>query len=277
MRKKLWIFTTIFGVAVFSGVLLRNYSNRLDETVARKPIFPLPPIEITPEPTPTPLIYDETPPAKLTGFFEKQPIISTQQGYVAYPLVVDIENPPSIVVYYHGSTQKITKNFSEDVMKNMRKYGDYFANRNFVFVASNQHGDNWGKKIAVDDSMALVKWVTDRYPITNDIYVLGFSMGGQPAMKHVIVHPKDVRKIALLAPANQVEYYTATQIKYFRQVPLEIWHGTADVNVPYWATKLLVKEFGKQKTPVVVHTLDGKTHWDVDTEYMEDVYDFFVK
>jgi predicted esterase len=102
-------------------------------------------------------------------------------------------------------------------------------------------------------------------------------MGGMPALKQVILYPKEVSRIALLAPAQQVETYTSTQIKYFREVKLKVWHGTADMNVPYWVTEELVTYFKKNNTPIEVVTLKGKIHWDVDTEYMKDVYEWFTK
>lgn len=230
----------------------------------------------TPAPTPTPLVFTDAPPSGHTGFFEKLPILSGQQGYVAYPQIVDPANPPTIIMYYHGSTQKITKDFkSNQVMKDMRAYGAYMTKYNFAFLASNQHGDNWGSAQAVNDSEALIAWVRKTYPAQSKIVVLGFSMGGMPAMKHVLLYPTHVSKIALLAPANQVELFKAADFQKFKKIPMAIWHGTSDVNVPYSVTQELMIEFAKYKIKPTLHTLKGKTHWNVDTEYMVDIEKFF--
>ncbi|MCC7303853.1 alpha/beta hydrolase [bacterium] len=238
-------------------------------------VTPTPIVELTPTPEPT-IIYEGTSPQRQSHFIEVTPKIAGEQGYVAFPKVVTVNNPPAIVMYYHGSTQRITTNFSEEVMKNMRTYGTFFTEKNVAFLASNQHGDNWGSKTAVEDSRALIKWVRERYKTSPDVYILGFSMGGMPAMRHVILYPKEVKRIALLAPAQQVETYTTGQIKLFRDVPLKVWHGTSDSNVPYWVTEELIAYFKKQNTPIEVVTLKGKIHWDVDLEYKEDVYKWFT-
>ncbi len=229
----------------------------------------------TPEVTPEAITYDGFTPTGMSGFIEEYPKLGGEQGYVAVPKTIEKDNPPSVIMYYHGSTQKITTNFKDEVMKNMRLYGQTMTKHNVIFLASNQHGDNYGSKTAVEDSRTLINYVNKNYLTSGKIYVLGFSMGGMPAMKHVVLYPKEVTRIALLAPAQQVETYTAEQIKLFKNVPLKIWHGTADANVPYWVTEELQTYFKKQNTPVTVVTLKGKIHWDVDTEYMNDVLDWF--
>ena len=279
MRIIKWL--AVFLCLICIGIGINSYFTAEANKAEDKQLTVTATPEITPIPTtvaPTPILIDYSGTSHIGGehYIELSPKIGTEQGYVAFPKTVDEANPPAIVVYYHGSAQKITTNFIEDVMKNMRKYGEYFANRNIAFVASNQHGDNWGNKVAVEDTRALVAWVRKRYVTSPTIYVLGFSMGGMPAMRHVIMYPKEVSRIALLAPAQQVETYIAAQIKMFRNVPLKVWHGTADVNVPYWVTEELQTYFKKNNTPVVVVTLKGKVHWDVDTEYMKDVYEWFV-
>lgn len=231
----------------------------------------------TPVPTPTPIVYSETAPEGFSGFFEKTPSIGGQQGYVAYPSTIDPALPPTIVMYYHGSSQRITTNFSDEVMKNVRYMASEFTKKNFVFLASNQHGDNYGSVAAVQDSIALIDWVKTQYPIEEKIMILGFSMGGMPAMKHVLLHHTTIKKIALLAPATQVELYKADDFEKYRNVPLKVWHGTADKNVPYWVGKELLTYFTKKELPIELVTLDGKTHFQIDTEYTADIIDFFLK
>lgn len=228
-------------------------------------------------PTPEIIDYSSTTTAGGENYIELSPKIEDQQAYIAYPRTILKDEPPAIVVYYHGSTQQITTNFKQEVMKNMRIYGEFFANKNIAFLASNQHGDNWGNKVAVEDTRKLIAWVKQRYLTSGTVYVFAFSMGGMPAMRHVIMYPKEVKRIALLAPAQQVETYTAAQIKLFRQVPLKVWHGTSDVNVPYWVTEELQTYFKKYDVPLEVVKLKGKTHWDVDTEYRQGVYEWLAE
>lgn len=234
------------------------------------------PVTTTVPPTPEIIDYSSTSDKGGENYIELQPKVDGQQGYIAYPRTITKSTPPAVVVYYHGSAQQITTDFNNEVMKNMHAYGKFFAGKNIAFLASNQHGDNWGNKIAVEDTRKLVDWVKKRYLTNGTIYVLGFSMGGMPAMRHVIMYPKEVKRIALLAPAQQVETYTAAQIRLFKGVPLKVWHGTADVNVPYWVTEELQAYFKKYDVPLVVEKLKGKTHWDVDTEYRQEVYEWMT-
>ena len=274
----LGIFVVIFVVVIIFA--LNNIHGNTTETPTPTPtvVTTTVPVTLTPTVTEEVISYpNEKSPAGYTNFFEKMPVISGEQAYVAYPKTTYKNHEPDVIIYYHGSTQRITTNFKDEVMKNMRKYGAYMTDKNMVFLASNQHGDNWGSKTSVEDSRSLIAWVRKNYPTSANVYVLGFSMGGMPAMKHVILYPNEVKKIALLAPANQVENYTTAQIKLFAKVPLKIWHGTADVNVPYSATKELVDDFTKQHVSVEVVALKGKVHWDVDTEYMADVYQYYIK
>lgn len=262
----------VFAMLYFSGQLSVNRDEQQQDNPETITPTPLP---TTPEPTPVTIMFEEKAAPGAEHFFEKTPKLGGEQGYVAYPMKIQEDKPPAIVMYYHGSTQRITTNFSEQVMKNMREYGSFFTERNVAFLASNQHGDNFGRIVAVEDSRALIKWVQDRYPISGNVYILGFSMGGMPAMRHVVTYPKEVKKIALLAPAQQIETYSAAQIKQFSQVRLKVWHGTADVNVPYWVAEELATYFEKHSVPLELVTLKGKTHWDVDTEYMNEIYEWF--
>lgn len=269
-------FSTTLLYYVFKQVQHKNSQRESPiptpvQTTSPEPTMP----ENTPTPTPSFIEVSEIPVKGYDHFFEKLPKVNGQQGYVAYPLRYDPENPPSVVMYYHGSGQSITTNFNEQVMKNMRAYGNYFTQNNYVFLASHQHGDNQGNKVAIEDSEALVQWVKSKYTVADRLFMLGFSMGGKPAMRHVLLHPSKVKRIALLAPAQQIETYTADQIKLFKNSELKVWHGTADVNVPYWVTEELQRYFKKYSVPLQIVTLKGKTHWDIDTEYMKDIKEWF--
>lgn len=273
----LLISLILISVAIYLVSQRASSSNALPvltPTPSQVEATPLPTDTTTPLP-PTPVLLNETPVKGYDHYFEKLPTVNGQQGYVAFPLTYNAENLPPIVMYYHGSGQRITTNFSDQVMKNMRAYGAYFTSRGYAFLASNQHGDNQGNKVAIEDSEALIKWVKDRYETSDSLFVIGFSMGGKPAMRHVLLHPTKVNRIALLAPAQQIETYTAEQVKLFKNTETKVWHGTADVNVPYWVTEELQTYFKKYSVPLQIVTLKGKTHWDVDTEYMKDIEAWF--
>jgi dipeptidyl aminopeptidase/acylaminoacyl peptidase len=63
--------------------------------------------------------------------------------------------------------------------------------------------------------------------------------------------------------------------KKIEDIDIKIWHGTADVNVGYPLSTTFIntlESFGKE---VELVTLEGKTHWDIHTEYMGDILEFF--
>jgi predicted esterase len=280
MKKEYYVL--VFVVLVFIAAIA--YKVRENSTVNPTTPTPTATVAITTEaptptatPTPTKIVYDIAAPANYDYFFELQPVVNGQQTYIAYPKNIDPENPPKVVVYYHGSGQQITKDFSDQVMKNMRMYGAYFTQRDFAFIASNQHGDNYGKAIAIEDTVKALDYVKSKYPVNPRYFVLGFSMGGMPALRHVITHPNLIDKLALLAPVNGIEGYTNAEKTTLAKIPTTIWHGTKDTNVPYWATELYVKGLAAYKPKLTVVTLTGKIHWDVDTEYMEQIEIFFTK
>ncbi len=65
------------------------------------------------------------------------------------------------------------------------------------------------------------------------------------------------------------------RVAKIEDIDIKIWHGTADVNVGYSLSTTFIstlESFGKE---VELVTLEGKTHWDIHTEYMEDILEFF--
>ena len=123
----------------------------------------------------------------------------------------------------------------------------------------------------------MVNWIKDNYDTSDEIYMVGFSMGGLPTLNFATTYPENISKIALLAPTTRSNEWNSERVEKIKDMEIQIWHGTADVNVPYSLSTTFV---GKLKTlgrDIPLITLDGKTHWDLDTEYMEEVLNFFLK
>jgi predicted esterase len=105
--------------------------------------------------------------------------------------------------------------------------------------------------------------------------MLGYSMGGLPTMNFASDYPERVNKIALLAPTTRSNEWNAERVAKIEDIDIQIWHGTADVNVGYSLSTTFIntlESFGKE---VELVTLEGKTHWNIHTEYMEDILEFF--
>jgi predicted esterase len=106
--------------------------------------------------------------------------------------------------------------------------------------------------------------------------MIGFSMGGLPTMHYTQEYPKTVSKIALLAPTTRKYEWNVDNVRDILDIDIQIWHGTADVNIGIVYTDNFVsylKDLGKT---ITLNRLDGKTHFDVDAEYMEEILEFFT-
>ncbi len=216
------------------------------------------------------LVLEQTDPYE--EFF---PILEDQQAYVMVPGKIDNDRPPVLIIYSHGSNTTVTQNMEDPFMQDLFKYGEFFTKENYIFAASNQHGVNWGNQASIRDTYNVKEWVMQNYDIEPNVYLIGFSMGGLPTMNFASQYSEEIDKIALLAPTTRSSEWNATRVEKIKNIDIKIWHGNADVNVPYsLSTKFVstLKNLGKEVTLI---TLEGKTHWDVDTEYMEDILLFF--
>ena len=214
-------------------------------------------------------VYDGPP------YLEVYETIEGQPAYIAVPAPIDPENPPRIIVYSHGSNTEVTFDTNDEFMQDLHTYGVFFTENNYIFAASNQHGANWGNDESIQDNINLIAWIKERYDTQDKVNMIGYSMGGLPTMNFASDYPERVNKIALLAPTTNSNEWNEERVAKIGDIDIKIWHGTADVNVGYSLSTTFVntlESFGKE---VELVTLEGKTHWDIHTEYMEDILEFF--
>ena len=208
-------------------------------------------------------------------FYEFFPIIEDQQSYVIVPSKIEDSTPPTLILYSHGSNTTVTQNMEDQFMKDLREYGIYFTERNYIFAASNQHGVNWGSEASIRDTLNLKLWVSENYFIESKVNLIGFSMGGLPTMNFAAQYPELISKIALLAPTTRKSEWNSTRVEKIMDIDIQIWHGNADVNVPYSSTIGFVNTLKTLGKDIPLITVEGKGHFDIDTEYMEDILEFF--
>lgn len=198
-----------------------------------------------------------------------------QTAYIAVPTSIDTTNPPSIILYSHGSNTRVISDMYDPFMIDLQGYGKYFGEQNFIFAASNQHDENWGNAASIADMLLLQQWIESHYTTSGKIYLIGFSMGGLPTTHFAVKYPENIAKIALLAPTTRTYEWTKADAEKMANVDIQIWHGTKDVNIGYSNSANFVaymKNLGKEITLV---TLEGKSHFDLDTEYMDQILQFF--
>jgi predicted esterase len=222
---------------------------------------------------PATLVYEEEPAFEGADFFHKFEVVADQWAYIAYPLVIEVDTPPTLVVYSHGSNTNIINSVEDPFMKDMIMYGEFFTDAGYAFAASNQHGANYGSDESIQDMVNLIDWIEQRYKIQPKVDLLGFSMGGLPTLYYAFKYSETVNRIALLAPVTYV--WGKDKYDALSEIPVKIWHGDADVNVGWSASKGFVdrgKTYGKT---IELVTIEGGVHWDVDTEMKDDILDFY--
>ena len=216
------------------------------------------------------------------SFFEKQPIISGQQAYVAYPKTIDTTNPPTIIIFSHGSNTNIINNMNDAFMKEMRAYGKYFTKENYVFCASSMHFVNekdysWSFSTnSLNDMKNLIDWIEKNYKTQTKVDLLAHSLGGRPTFNFAFKYPTIINKIALLAPVS--DDYTKAQFKLIKNVPIQIWHGDQDRNVLLSSSISLRNMYNSDGfTNLVLTILKGKAHFDVVYALKPEILEFLNK
>ena len=265
-RKKGVLFVILTLIIFLSGYLI--YSNYL----VNEDISPKDTTEETPEDEIIEEPKEEIPQGP--AYEEFFPIIGDQQAYVVIPRI-DKKNPPTLIMYSHGSNTTVTQNMEDQFMKDMRAYGIFFTEQNYIFSASNQHGVNWGSSASIQDTINLKNWVDENYDIQPKIYLIGFSMGGLPTMNFATTYPDIISKIALLAPTVKSSEWNQDRADKLKDIEIKLWHGNKDVNVPYSYSVYFVNKLKGYGKDIEFITLEGKTHFDIDTEYMNDILEFF--
>jgi len=236
---------------------------------------------LEPEPIPAELVnappFEEEETVVPTGpkYVEIVREFEGQTAYIAVPTNIDTDNPPAIILYSHGSNTRVISDMYDPFMIDLQGYGKYFGEQNFIFAASNEHDENWGNAASIADMLLLQEWIEFHYTTNGKIYLIGFSMGGLPTTHFAVKYPENIEKIALLAPTTRTYDWKQADVDKMADVDIQIWHGTSDVNIGYSNSVNFVaymKNLGKDITLV---TLEGKTHFDLDTEYMDQVLEFF--
>ena len=100
-------------------------------------------------------------------------------------------------------------------------------------------------------------------------------MGGLPTLNFAAKYPQNIVKIALLAPTSYATSWNSERVSAIKNIPIKIWHGNKDVNVPYSMTTSLIARLKAYDKEVVLETIDGVGHWDVDTERIDDNQTYF--
>jgi len=264
-QNKNTFFLILIILTVLTTIYIYNYYNKpkpLEEVKEQKPQQEQPKTE-------------EKPVQEGPQYEEILTTIEGQQAYICVPTNIDENNPPTVIIYSHGSNTTITEDMNEQFMKDMQEYGILFTSHNYIFSASNQHGVNWGNSASVQDMLNLKTWIEERYSIQPKINLIGFSMGGLPTLNFATKYPEFIGKIALLAPSIKSAEWNNTRAQKLKDIEIKLWHGNKDVNVPYSSSVSFVKKLQGYGITIDFVTVEDKGHFDIDTEYIQDILEFF--
>lgn len=201
--------------------------------------------------------------------------IDGESAYIAFDENAKENSKFPMVIYSHGSTYTVSDSPSNPLTEDLDYYADMFVKSGYIFAASNQHGDNWGNATAIEDTKKLIDFINSDYKGNGDVYLLGFSMGGLVTMNYAEKYPENVKKIALLAPTSYANTWNSTRVENIKEIPIMIWHGNRDVNVPYSMTTSLIGKLKSFEKEVELITVDGVGHFDVDTEFTDAIVEFY--
>lgn len=97
------------------------------------------------------------------------------------PKDYDPTTPTRLVIYTHGLGGNAHQHYEDTNMANVSRA---LANAGYIVVGCNDHGNNYGNSSAVADNLLTYQYMIDHYNI-GDVYVIGQSMGGLPALNIV--------------------------------------------------------------------------------------------
>jgi predicted esterase len=219
--------------------------------------------------------FDKTPAYKNAPYFEEIVTIDNQPMYYAYPLEIDENNPPKLIIYSHGQLQRIVNNLEDEYMLKMKEYGEFFASRDYVFSASNQHDDNWGQRESLDDIKKTIEWFeNNEFPAAEKYHMIGFSMGGRTTINYAVENSEKIGRIALLAPTPKLQL-TQNDVNILKPISIKIWHGIQDVNIPFSTSTQYVQIFENYGKEIDLVPIENAGHFDIETTLMHEILGFF--
>jgi predicted esterase len=183
-----------------------------------------------------------------SGFIRKayrSRIDGTLQPYVVYlPENIDKDKKYPLLVFLHGSASHET-----DILGFQSRIPD-----GFIVLGPFGRGPSNGfsRDHAQDDIAEAISAVEEDYPIdAGRVILFGFSMGGYGVYRTFYETPSKFRALAVFSggpsmgdtyarDSNPPDFSKEKNLRSFRGIPVFIFHGEKDMNVPIAATRDLV-------------------------------------
>lgn len=186
-----------------------------------------------------------------------------EQAVVIYrPDELAENTPTTLIIYSHGSNEHIDPALiSSQFAQDLDRYGEYFATQGALFLASEMYGENWGSRMSRDHLLRVIEYASSHYDIEPTVVLYGFSMGGLPTLRFAKDYPAQVDLILLLAPTIAIDDWDAQAVSALNAIPIRIWHGTRDVNVPHSLSDAFMERVeGLGHTNTILMSVPDETH-----------------
>jgi len=207
--------------------------------------------------------------ARRTGFFRRafrSELDGTLQPYtVRIPENFDPDRSYPLVVFLHGSDRDDTS---------LSSHSSHAGPADWIVVAPLGRGmtNAFTRDHAQSDIHEAIQDVCRYYPIdTNRIVLAGFSMGGYGVYRTHYETPGKFRALAVFSgiPDEASQAFPAEEHPNFLQdaylapfsdVPIFIFHGSADRNAPFEKTQQVVQKLRALGAPVEFYVQEGAGH-----------------
>ncbi|HUF90044.1 MAG TPA: alpha/beta fold hydrolase [Gemmatimonadota bacterium] len=186
--------------------------------------------------------------------------------YLYLPRGIEARREWPLILYLHG------RSLRGDDLALLTRYGlparlEDERDFPFVVVAPQLPGDqSWTD---TDGLARLVRTVAGRYPVDRDrVYVIGYSMGGGGVWRVAADHPE---LFAAAAPAAAwTPQPTDAVARALRDVPIRIYHGTADEAAPFSRAEVMAGALEAAGVDVTLTVYPGARHPDLARIYQDD-------
>lgn len=184
---------------------------------------------------------------------------------IAYPQKNTSNNLLPLYFYSHGQDEILNKNSS--YTKRIERIAKEYAYNNSVFIASNLQGNNWGSKSSQQELLNLIDIIQHKFSNSQSLNLIAFSMGGMLAYRMTANHPHFFHQVKILAGTLPYNVLTPQSCKNIMSNNITIYHGTADINVPFSQSSEVFIKYCKNKIGKAPQLIikQGFDHWQVGT------------
>ncbi len=192
---------------------------------------------------------------EIWGEYKEEPIFIVMPNYIGQ------KKKLGVYFYSHGQDEFInTKN--KRLYNKLTNWGKIYASNNYIFVAYNLLGNNWGNKDSQKLFNTLVKDFSQfDFVDNNNLNIIAFSMGGLLTYRYLANYEHNIKKAVILAGTVRYKEFDKEKCKKLAKTEVVIYHGDKDVNVLLSLSKNLYDRCHIYNKNLRLNILKGWDHW----------------